>query len=114
MLIPHSDFGDPECCGCLTGIIRGEAADIECNECAAVIRTVPAIELQQALTEMELALDLCSEICPHCRKVNLFPGFSEVRAYICKECGQPVQVSSTLHHTEARWISVNHTRGFRR
>jgi hypothetical protein len=29
--LPHSDFGDPDCCGCLNGIIRGDQADIACN-----------------------------------------------------------------------------------
>jgi hypothetical protein len=40
--LPHSDFGDPECCGCLNGVIRGDQADIVCNECGAALRTVPA------------------------------------------------------------------------
>src|ERR1035438_5793132 len=40
--LPHSDFGDPECCGCLNGVIRGDQADIVCNECGTVLRTVPA------------------------------------------------------------------------
>ena len=91
--LPHSDFGEPDCCGCLNGIIRGECADIVCNECGAVIRTVPADELRQALTEMELTLDLCSAICPHCGSTNLFPGFSKITAFICKECGEAVDLS---------------------
>ena len=40
--LPHSDFGDPDCCGCLNGVIRGDQADIVCNECGTVLRTVPA------------------------------------------------------------------------
>jgi hypothetical protein len=36
--LPHSSFGGPDCCGCLNGIIRGDQADIVCNECEAVIR----------------------------------------------------------------------------
>jgi hypothetical protein len=31
--MPHSDFGDPDCSGCLNGVIRGDQADIVCNEC---------------------------------------------------------------------------------
>ena len=50
-------------------------SSIVCNECDAEIRSVPAAELQQTLTEMELTLDLCSAACPHCGAVNLFPGF---------------------------------------
>ena len=33
--LPHSSFGAPDCCGCLNGIIRGDQADIVCNECEA-------------------------------------------------------------------------------
>ena len=39
-IIPHSDFGDPNCCGCLFGIVRGDEADIRCNECEALLFTV--------------------------------------------------------------------------
>jgi hypothetical protein len=48
--LPHSDFVDPECCGCLNGVIRGEQADIVCNECGTVLRTVPAANVGQTLT----------------------------------------------------------------
>ena len=46
-IIPHADFGDRECCACLFGIVRGDQAEIRCNECAALIRTVPVSDLQQ-------------------------------------------------------------------
>ena len=26
---------------------------------------------------MELSLEVCTEICPHCGKVNVFPGFAK-------------------------------------
>lgn len=53
-MLPHSDFGDSECCGLLAGVIRDDAAHIECKECGAVVRVVPPAELRKALTEMEL------------------------------------------------------------
>lgn len=90
--IPHSDFGDAECCGCLNGVIRGELADIICNECEAIVRTVPAVDLAQTFTEMELSLELASAMCPHCGEVNLFPGFSSIKAYVCRQCGEGVTV----------------------
>jgi hypothetical protein len=65
-VLPHSSFGDPDCCGCLNGIVRGDEADIVCNECDFVVRTVPKAELRQMLTEMELALDVSSAVCPQC------------------------------------------------
>ena len=45
--LPHADFGDPDCCGCLNGIIRGDHADIVCNECDTVVHTVPTADLQK-------------------------------------------------------------------
>src|ERR1700678_977235 len=54
--LPHSDFGDPECCGCLNAVIRGDHADIVCNECGTVLRTVPAANVGQTLTELEITL----------------------------------------------------------
>lgn len=88
--LPHQMFGDDDCCGCLNGIIRGDVADIECNECGVVVRTVSAADLARTLDEMEASLDVASAMCPHCGAVNLFPGFSEISAYVCRECGRGV------------------------
>ena len=89
--LPHADFGDPECCGCLNGIIfSAERADITCNECNAVVQSVPLKDLQRTLDEMELTLDVCTEMCPHCGGVNIFPGFSKMTAFTCQECGESV------------------------
>src|SRR5712671_2325448 len=41
-ILPHSDFGDPECCGCLNAVVHGDQADVVCNECGAILRSVPA------------------------------------------------------------------------
>jgi hypothetical protein len=51
-MIPHSDFGDPVCCGCLDAIFRGYDADITCNECGQAVRTVLGTDLQRTLDEM--------------------------------------------------------------
>jgi len=48
--------------------------------------------LQRTLDEMELSLEMCSAICPHCGKVNIFPGFSEMIAYTCQRCGRAVVI----------------------
>jgi ribosomal protein S27E len=91
--LPQSDFGNPDCCGCLNGVITGGRAEIVCNECGAVLRTVPASELQTALDEMESTLDVASAMCPYCRSVNLFPGFSEVVAFTRRDCSRGVDPS---------------------
>ena len=50
----HSDFGDPECCGCLNAVVHGDQADVVCNECGAILRSVPAADLRKTFDEMEL------------------------------------------------------------
>ena len=92
--IPHQDFGDPDCCGCLDCTIRGDETDIICNECGTLIRTIPTGELDPVLDEMELSLDMCTEMCPHCGKVNVISGFSEVMVYTCRECRKAVTRSA--------------------
>jgi hypothetical protein len=88
--LPHSEFGEPDCCGCLNVIIRGEIADFICNECEAVVRAVAASDVQKTLAEMELSLDVATALCPYCRVVNLFPGFTEMLAYRCQSCRRAV------------------------
>jgi hypothetical protein len=94
-ILAHADFGAPDCDGCLMGIIRGEQASIECNECGTVVRTVAPADLQRTLDEMEISLAMCTEMCPHCGKVNVFPGFSETIAYICEGCGRGVRIGDS-------------------
>ncbi len=43
----------------LDGMIPGDEADIACNQCVCVVRTVPAIDLQGTVSDIELTLDLC-------------------------------------------------------
>jgi ribosomal protein S27E len=91
--LPHSSFSDPNCCGCLNRVIQRDQADIMCNECNAVVRTVPVGDLRRTLDEMELTLDVATAKCPHCGAVHLSPGFSELRAFTCKQCGEVVRLS---------------------
>jgi RNase P subunit RPR2 len=91
--LAHADFGDPDCCGCLNGIVRGSQADIVCNECGEIVRMVPAADLKRTLDQMELALDVASAICPHCGSVHLAPGFSELLVFVCEQCGEAVKLA---------------------
>jgi hypothetical protein len=34
-----------------------------------------------------------TEMCPHCGKVNIFPGWSSMMAYTCRGCGALVRLS---------------------
>jgi hypothetical protein len=93
-VVPH-EVADPsvECDGCLIVKYRGDRADLICNECSALIRTVPADQVETALTEMLWSSgELASATCPHCGHVNTFPGFSSMLAFICSECGKGVTV----------------------
>jgi hypothetical protein len=54
---------------------------------------VQTADLQRTLHEMKLTLDVASSAFPHCGAVNLFPGFSEMMAFTCRECGEAVECS---------------------
>ncbi len=92
-ILAHADFGDPECCGCLFPVARGDQIDIVCNECAAILRTVQVADIRTTFDAMEASLDVASEKCPHCGQVNLFPGFSRMLAFVCRECGEGVSLA---------------------
>jgi hypothetical protein len=93
-ILPHSEFGAPECCGLLLPFDRGDFADIICNECGAIVQSTETADLRRALDEMQLKLGLASERCPYCRSVNLLPGFSEMLAFTCRSYGKAVVVRS--------------------
>ena len=38
----------------------------------------------------------CAHRCPHCGEVNSFPGWSEMMAFVCDLCGEPVEVDATV------------------
>jgi hypothetical protein len=41
VVVPHETVAKVECCGCLVAVRSGENAEIRCNECDALIDTVP-------------------------------------------------------------------------
>ena len=93
-IIPHESVG-ADCCGCIFPFIRGDEADLICNECETVIRTVPAAEVDRALAELARTVaspELCSYTCPHCGTLRVFPGFSSMIAFVCSECDQSVVI----------------------
>jgi DNA-directed RNA polymerase subunit RPC12/RpoP len=92
-IIPHAEFGDPECPGLLFGEGREDGqADIACNDCGFVLESVPASDVRRTLDELQLKLAVASEMCPHCGSVNLFPGFDRMLAYTCRQCGKGVKL----------------------
>ena len=51
-IVPHEDIASVDCCGCLLVQVRGELAEILCNECGAVVRTVPITDIEAVMTEL--------------------------------------------------------------
>ena len=95
-VIPH-EVATPgvACDGCLVVKVRGDLADITCNECGAVVRTVPADRAAGVLLEMASS-EICSARCTHCGAINTFLGFSAIEAFVCSECGEGVAVARTV------------------
>src|SRR5712692_9154251 len=85
-IIPHEVVTGADCCGCLVVQVRGDQADITCNECGIVVRTVPVERASAVMVEMA-STEICSARCTHCGALNTFPGFSAIEAFICSECG---------------------------
>jgi len=52
-------------------------------------------EVDRTLDDMELSLEICTGMCPHCGNVNIFPGFGEMIAYTCQECGRAVEIGKS-------------------
>src|SRR4051794_11779809 len=90
-IIPHEWIGGKDCCGCLIVKERGELADLVCNECGQLVRTVPASDVPMVLGQILLSQpENYEHTCPHCGHLNIFPGFSSMLAYVCSTCGQGV------------------------
>jgi uncharacterized protein (DUF983 family) len=71
---------------------HGDKADLVCNECGTNFGTLAADAAEKTLIDMSLQQGLATEMCQHCRQVNLFPGFDKMLAYTCRHCGQGVKV----------------------
>jgi hypothetical protein len=92
--LPHSDFGDPECCGFLLPVRSGDQAELVCNECGVTMHRMTAADLKRKIAEMEFQFvgTPARAVCPHCGKVNEQPGFPELFAFVCSHCGEGIGV----------------------
>jgi hypothetical protein len=61
---------------------------------APLFELVAAGELEKALHEMELSMDIASATCSHCGAVDLRPGFSRLLVLTCDECGEVTKFSN--------------------
>ena len=95
LVVPHQALVGGNCEGCIMVHERDGQADLKCNACDVIVRTVPID--QAAATLFELAsTEICTERCPHCGALNVVPGFSAMEAFICSECGEGVVVSRSV------------------
>jgi hypothetical protein len=91
-LIPHSEHGDPECCGTIWPLARegnAELVDFWCNVCDALITTVKPSEVTATIEAIRIDKgEGVAAFCNHCGGINEFPGYSEMFAFTCRHCGQ--------------------------
>jgi DNA-directed RNA polymerase subunit RPC12/RpoP len=82
-IVPHGIAAGVDCCGCIVAAVDGTNVELRCNECGAVVGVVH-MDILKGL----LGLECATATCPHRGKENTFPGFSEMKAYVCAECGK--------------------------
>src|SRR5262249_49135010 len=92
LIVPHELATGADCDGCLIVVEHGDMVEIKCNSCSAVVDTVPIDRAGHRLMELAGA-EICSTHCLHCGALNAFRGFSMIEAFICKECGEGVNVA---------------------
>src|SRR6058998_925198 len=95
-IIPHENVADVDYCGCLMVRTREAQGDIVCNECGGVIRTVPIGNVEAVMLELAQTEMICSANCTHCGTLNIFPGVSVIMSFICRECGEGVDLARSV------------------
>ena len=104
-IVLHETVTGVDCCGCIMAVVEGTSVELQCNECGAVVGVVQ-IDILRGL----LGLNGAEATCPHCGKLNMFPGFSEVSTYVCDECGKAVEVATQrveINDDTCRWIEFD-------
>jgi len=70
--IPHSEFDDPDCCGCLNVIGRTRMfVEFVCNECGAVVACAGEEDMEAAIHVLELNCPVTTSVCPRCDFTNV-------------------------------------------
>ena len=87
-VVPHGITG-VDCSGCVVAVVEESDVELRCDKCGAVVGVV-----QVGIMEGLLGLDCATAECPHCGKLNTFPGASEVSTYTCDGCGKVIENES--------------------
>jgi len=85
-VVAHATVSEAECWGCIVAVVEGTTVELRCKECGAVAGVIE-FDLLKGL----LKLDSATVVCPHCHRLNAFPGFTDVQVYVCNNCGQGVE-----------------------
>jgi hypothetical protein len=94
-IVPHESLG-ADCCGCIVAVNRGDEADLVCNECNALIRTVPAAQAELTLFAARIFRgDLQRKVSALHSAECIFRS-SAMNAFTCRECGEGVATAPTL------------------
>jgi hypothetical protein len=93
-IVPHEAAG-VDCCGCIIASVDGTNVELRCNECGAVMGVLQ-IDVLKGL----LGLESAAQTCPHCGTLNTAPGFRQMKAYVCANCGKAVEVQQELEWVE--------------
>lgn len=87
-LIPHAAIGSSQCRGLLYGRVTGLNALIACNDCAVIVRIVPAADLQRVLDDIKLKLDVDWALSRYSQATDLLSPLVEPTNLRCPECGE--------------------------
>jgi phage FluMu protein Com len=85
-VVPHGIAG-VNCSGVVVAAVEDSDVELRCSKCGAVLGVV-----QVGIMEGLLGLDCATAECPHCGKLNTFPGSSEVSTYTCDGCGKVIEI----------------------
>ena len=91
LIVPHELATGADCDGCLMVVEHGDMVEIKCNSCGAVVDTVPLHRAGARLMELA-STEICSTLCPHCGATNVFRGFAIIEAFVCRDCGEGVNI----------------------
>ena len=83
--------------GCIVPDIRGDVADLVCNECGLLFDQDVSLALVNVrLAPLATVTEAASATCPHWGASNVFPRFSEIRAFVRQECGEGVKIERVM------------------